>query len=119
MLKHLFGIAVVSVYYATQILDISRYQQTFTDYAIHWKLCSGSNKGLKTSTLPDTHDWSWVLETNEFVPNQYQRTPYISNGYIGQRLPADGVGYWIDIDRDGEYVKNCKTRLPQCYTNTN
>lgn len=104
MLKYLFGIAVLSFYYGSQILDIGRYQQSFTDYAIHWNL---RNESLKSSSLPDTHSWKWILETNEFGPNQYQRTPYVSNGYIGQRLPAEGVGYWIDIDEDGEYVNNC------------
>lgn len=115
MLKYLFVLAVVSFYYATQILDIGLYQQTFTDYAIPWNLC---NEGLKSSSLPDTYDWNWVLETNEFVPNQYQRTSYVSNGYIGQRLPAEGVGYWIDIDEDGEYVNNCTPCLSQNYAET-
>lgn len=111
MLKYLFGIAVGLFYYATQILDIGPYQQTFTDYAFHWNLWLGCNEGLKSSSLPDAHNWTWILETNEFVPNQYQRTPYVSNGYIGQRLPAEGVGYWIDINGDGEYVNNCKLTL--------
>jgi hypothetical protein len=110
MLKYLFSIAVVSLYYATQIFDTTQYQQTFTD-ATHWNLRFGSNEGLKSSPLAETQNWSWTLETNEFVPNQYQRTPYVSNGYIGQRLPAEGVGYWIDLDGDGEYVRNCRTRL--------
>ncbi|EED14244.1 maltose phosphorylase, putative [Talaromyces stipitatus ATCC 10500] len=103
MLKSLYCIGVVSLYYVIQGLDISRYQQTLTDHAIH---CFDRNEGLKSTSLPETDNWNWVLETNQFVPNQYQRTPYISNGYIGQRLPAEGVGYWIDIDKDGEYVRN-------------
>lgn len=102
----------MSFYYATQLLDLSRYRQKLTDHAFHWELWLGYTEGLKSSSLPNTHDWSWILETNEFVPNKYQRTPYVANGYIGQRLPAEGVGYWIDINEDGEYMNNCGRALP-------
>lgn len=108
MLMYLFGIAAVSFYYATHILDVSQYQQTLLKYGIHWQLYSSSNEASNPSHLPEIDKWSWILETNEFVPNQYQRTPYVSNGYIGQRLPAEGVGYWIDIDEYGKYVNNCQ-----------
>lgn len=53
----------------------------------------------------------WVLETRAFLPNHYQTSPYVSNGYFGQSLPVEGVGYWIERDENGNYAKNC-TRSP-------
>ena len=38
----------------------------------------------------------WTASTERFSPNQYQRRPYVSNGYFGQNLPIEGVGYWVD-----------------------
>jgi hypothetical protein len=115
MLRYVLCIvAVTSSFYITQYWEISQwYHQTLTDYTGSWQLnldYYSENKD-RLDLLKGDDDWSWVLETNEFVPNQYQRTPYVSNGYIGQRLPAEGVGYWIDVDEDGEYVKNCKTQF--------
>ncbi|KAI5460919.1 Six-hairpin glycosidase-like protein [Mariannaea sp. PMI_226] len=40
----------------------------------------------------------WILTTDSFVPNRYQNSPYVANGYFGQRLPAEGVGYWVYKD---------------------
>lgn len=39
---------------------------------------------------------TWTLTTNKFDPNHYQTAPYVSNGYFGQALPSEGVGYWIE-----------------------
>jgi hypothetical protein len=39
---------------------------------------------------------TWTLTTDKFDPNHYQTAPYVSNGYFGQALPSEGVGYWIE-----------------------
>lgn len=50
----------------------------------------------------------WILTTNQFIANRYQTSPYVANGYFGQRLPAEGVGYWIYQDHStGGYMLNC------------
>lgn len=51
----------------------------------------------------------WILSTNQFIPNRYQNSPYVANGYFGQRLPAEGAGYWIYQDNStGDYMLNCQ-----------
>jgi len=37
----------------------------------------------------------WSMQTKIFRPNEFQAYPYVSNGYFGQTLPAEGVGYWV------------------------
>ncbi|KAL6852094.1 carbohydrate-binding module family 32 protein [Trichoderma novae-zelandiae] len=50
---------------------------------------------------------SWLLSTDQFQGNHYQRSPYVANGYFGQRLPAEGVGYWIYRNEStGDYLLN-------------
>lgn len=50
----------------------------------------------------------WILSTMQFIANRYQNSPYVANGYFGQRLPAEGVGYWTYQDNStGSYVLNC------------
>lgn len=50
----------------------------------------------------------WILSTKQFIANRYQNSPYVANGYFGQRLPAEGVGYWTYRDNStGGYVLNC------------
>lgn len=44
---------------------------------------------------PTQIDYEWVMLTETFQPNHYQANPYVANGYFGQTLPAEGVGYWI------------------------
>ncbi|UKZ52828.1 hypothetical protein TrVGV298_006615 [Trichoderma virens] len=49
----------------------------------------------------------WILSTNQFIPNRYQSSPYVANGYFGQRLPAEGIGYWVYQDNStGDYQLN-------------
>ncbi|KAL7940181.1 glycoside hydrolase family 65 protein [Trichoderma barbatum] len=49
----------------------------------------------------------WTLSTNQFTANHYQSSPYVANGYFGQRLPAEGVGYWVYQDHStGAYQLN-------------
>jgi hypothetical protein len=51
----------------------------------------------------------WLLSTNQFQGNHYQNSPYVANGYFGQRLPAEGVGYWIYRNEStGDYLLNCE-----------
>ncbi|OIW27858.1 glycoside hydrolase family 65 protein [Coniochaeta ligniaria NRRL 30616] len=50
---------------------------------------------------------SWTLSTDTFTANHYQSSAYVANGYFGQRLPAEGVGYWIyRDDSNGGYLQN-------------
>lgn len=53
----------------------------------------------------------WLLETTTFTPNHFQTAPYVANGYFGQTLPSEGVGYWVERDANGEYVPNSKYHL--------
>ncbi|KAH0489787.1 hypothetical protein TgHK011_001285 [Trichoderma gracile] len=49
----------------------------------------------------------WLLSTHQFQGNHYQNSPYVANGYFGQRLPAEGVGYWIYRNEStGDYLLN-------------
>ena len=42
---------------------------------------------------------NWIMQAAGFSPNQFQTYPYVANGYFGQTLPAEGVGYWIQKNR--------------------
>lgn len=42
-----------------------------------------------------------TLKTTAFMPNHYQTGPYVANGYFGQRLPSEGMGYWIQKNLTG------------------
>ncbi|KAH7175308.1 glycoside hydrolase family 65 protein [Dactylonectria macrodidyma] len=54
----------------------------------------------------DSED-AWTLSTDTFLSNHYQSSPYVANGYFGQRLPAEGAGYWIyRDDSTGGYIAN-------------
>ena len=41
----------------------------------------------------------WLMQSGKFNPNEYQVYPYVANGYFGQTLPAEGVGYWIQQNK--------------------
>lgn len=52
----------------------------------------------------------WILTTDTFKPDRFQERPYVANGYFGQSLPAEGVGYWIDRNHSsGKWAVNGKT----------
>lgn len=36
---------------------------------------------------------SWTLTSSNFDQSSFQVQPYVSNGYISQRLPVEGMGY--------------------------
>lgn len=47
---------------------------------------------------------NWVLYTTKFRNNSFAVQPYVSNGYIGARIPVEGQGFAIDpnvTDPDG------------------
>ncbi|GAA6008844.1 hypothetical protein JCM11491_003805 [Sporobolomyces phaffii] len=37
----------------------------------------------------------WTLSTTELNRTAWQRQPYVSNGYLSQRIPAEGFGYRV------------------------
>ncbi|KAH8815399.1 putative maltose phosphorylase [Xylogone sp. PMI_703] len=49
---------------------------------------------------------TWTITTNTFCPNHFQAAPYVANGYIGQALPAEGTGYWVEKRPDGSDAIN-------------
>ena len=46
---------------------------------------------------------TWTLTTTSFIPNRYQVQPYVANGYHGSRLPAEGMGFWVDRNLTGKW----------------
>ncbi|KAI5459611.1 glycoside hydrolase family 65 protein [Mariannaea sp. PMI_226] len=58
--------------------------------------------GLAAAVKPSNADPddTWILSTDTFLGNYYQNSPYVANGYFGQRLPAEGAGYWIYRDHE-------------------
>ncbi|KAK9238472.1 glycosyl hydrolase family 65 central catalytic domain-containing protein [Lipomyces kononenkoae] len=42
-------------------------------------------------------DRTWTLTSRVFTTNRFQVQPYVSNGYIGARLPVEGTGYVEDL----------------------
>ena len=46
---------------------------------------------------------TWKLTTTSFIPNRYQVQPYVANGYHGSRLPAEGMGFWIERNLTGKW----------------
>ncbi|KAK9473770.1 glycosyl hydrolase family 65 central catalytic domain-containing protein [Dipodascopsis tothii] len=45
----------------------------------------------------------WVLVNTNLTANHYQAQPYVSNGYIGHRLPVEGTGFAYDtVGANGE-----------------
>lgn len=41
-------------------------------------------------------DENMILGSTKMFPNAYTRQPYVSNGYIGSRIPNTGFGYALD-----------------------
>lgn len=46
---------------------------------------------------------TWSLLTTSFIPNRYQVQPYVANGYHGTRLPAEGMGFWVEHNFTGKW----------------
>ncbi|CRG91163.1 hypothetical protein PISL3812_08211 [Talaromyces islandicus] len=97
MLSLTYAAALVSSIFAGQNWELAR---TNIDHAIQsaqqWLPHNGQQQ----------QDPGWLLETTTFTPNHFQTAPYVANGYFGQTLPSEGVGYWIERDANGEYVQN-------------
>ncbi|KAK9454849.1 glycosyl hydrolase family 65 central catalytic domain-containing protein [Dipodascopsis uninucleata] len=53
---------------------------------------------------------NWVLSTTQFQKNKFQVQPYVSNGYIGIRLPVEGTGFAVD-EPDSEDGSNASPDL--------
>ena len=49
---------------------------------------------------------TWTISTNTFCPNHFQTGPYVANGYFGQALPSEAVGYWTEKHPDGSWATN-------------
>ncbi|KAH6699031.1 family 65 glycoside hydrolase [Leptodontidium sp. MPI-SDFR-AT-0119] len=49
---------------------------------------------------------SWTVSTDTFCPNHFRTAPYVANGYFGQALPSESVGYWIEKRADGSWASN-------------
>jgi hypothetical protein len=46
-----------------------------------------------------TYSGEWLMQTTVLSQNEFQAYPYVSNGYFGQTLPAEGVGYWVQQNK--------------------
>lgn len=97
MISLTYAAVLISSFFAGQNWESARIS---IDHAVQrtqqWLLHSGHQ-----NQHPD-----WLLETTTFTPNHFQTAPYVANGYFGQTLPSEGVGYWIERDASGEYVQN-------------
>ncbi|PWN46080.1 hypothetical protein IE81DRAFT_363505 [Ceraceosorus guamensis] len=45
------------------------------------------------SSQADNAAFNWTQTLTSYEPNSWQSQPYVSNGYIGARLPASGFGF--------------------------
>ncbi|GAA5981976.1 hypothetical protein JCM11641_006816 [Rhodosporidiobolus odoratus] len=45
------------------------------------------------SWLVAAQESKWTLSTTELQREAFETQPYVANGYIGQRIPAEGFGY--------------------------
>ncbi|GAA5985292.1 hypothetical protein JCM5350_005577 [Sporobolomyces pararoseus] len=71
---------------ARSIRQTSLRTATLASFAVPLALAASSSNS--SSSTPD-----WNLSTNELNRTAWQRQPYVSNGYISQRVPAEGFGY--------------------------
>lgn len=62
---------------------------------------SGSPITSSAAPSPSSSD-EWIFLTTDVNTTSFQAEPYVSNGYIGARLPAEGMGLRIHpaIDYD-------------------
>ncbi|KAK9431639.1 glycosyl hydrolase family 65 central catalytic domain-containing protein [Lipomyces doorenjongii] len=56
------------------------------------------------------NDRTWTLTNRVLTTNRFQLQPYVSNGYIGARLPLEGTGYVQDTieSEDGDGVNGAE-----------
>lgn len=100
----------------TNAFPLSVRQAEYSDYSDHsitWDSIEGQKKQLEKlinsapnkavyTQLQNSNDAFYDPETNTVgtgeLPeyNQYQRQPYVSNGYIGSRIPNLGQGFTYD-----------------------
>jgi hypothetical protein len=66
-------------------------------YGIHFAYASTFSSRIDPGSRSYEPD-RWLMKTDHFSSNHYQSNPYVANGYFGQSLPAEGVGYWIQMN---------------------
>ena len=49
---------------------------------------------------------TWTISTDTFCPNHFSTAAYVANGYFGQTLPSEAVGYWTEKRPDGSLASN-------------
>lgn len=54
-----------------------------------------SGSPITTEATPSSSDDEWIFRTTTINTTSFQAEPYVSNGYIGARLPAEGMGLRI------------------------
>ena len=37
----------------------------------------------------------WLITSKTLNQTAFQTQPYVGNGYISQRIPAEGSGFWV------------------------
>jgi hypothetical protein len=50
---------------------------------------------LLSRVEPSSSDDEWIFRTTSINTTSFQTEPYVANGYIGARLPAEGMGLRI------------------------
>lgn len=43
---------------------------------------------------------AYLLTSTSFNKTSWEAQPYVANGYIGQRIPAEGMGYYAVSSHD-------------------
>jgi trehalose/maltose hydrolase-like predicted phosphorylase len=46
-------------------------------------------------------DPGWELSSDDFDPGPFHNHPFVGNGYLGQRVPPAGMGYYATGDKGG------------------
>ncbi|GAA6031033.1 hypothetical protein JCM8097_003971 [Rhodosporidiobolus ruineniae] len=64
-----------------------------TPQAAFLAAATASAAASSSSTSASSADSKWTLSTTNFQRDAFQVQPYVANGYIGQRIPAEGFGY--------------------------
>ncbi|VUC29886.1 unnamed protein product [Clonostachys rosea] len=84
----------IAIFFLVAAALVPRLSPYLEDFRFTWPLITSNGRV------------AYTLKNNKFTPNQYQAAPYVSNGYFGQALPAEGVGYWVFQNEDGTPALN-------------
>jgi hypothetical protein len=97
---HVFGSLQQVLEFAGQLTENSWRLTTISKHSPSIrKRCSNLKNGA-------FHLATWTVSTDTFCPNHFSTAPYVSNGYFGQSLPSEAVGYWIEKRPDGSLANN-------------